>query len=75
MKQLGTFMDDRRTVARRHVSVAERDFEGLILLGEYQDNLEESLLQVQQAITADVLAAHPAGYSTTAHDLLHDLIP
>lgn len=37
--------------------------------------LEAGLLHEEETITSTILAAHPVGYSTTAHDLIHDLIP
>jgi hypothetical protein len=40
-----------------------------------QEGLEPSLLRLEQALTNDVLAAHPIGFSTTSRDLLRDLIP
>jgi len=36
---------------------------------------ENALLRLEQAIAHEVLEAHPKGYSTTAHDFFHDLVP
>lgn len=38
-------------------------------------NVEYSLLLFEGEIVDEVLAAHVSGYSTTTHDLLHDLTP
>jgi hypothetical protein len=38
-------------------------------------NLEYALLFFEEEIANEVLAAHVSGYSTTSHDLIHDLIP
>ena len=32
------------------------------------------LLRFEEDVAALVLASHPTGYSTTTHDLIHDLI-
>jgi hypothetical protein len=37
--------------------------------------VETQLLNREAQLSAEVLAAHPAGYSTTAHDFFRDLIP
>lgn len=37
--------------------------------------LETILLTDQAAVARDLLDAHVRGYSTTSHDLIHDLIP
>jgi hypothetical protein len=37
--------------------------------------LNDRLLRDEETIGQQVLAAHVNGYSTTTHDLLHDLIP
>jgi hypothetical protein len=37
--------------------------------------VEIALFALEQEIAREVLAAHPKGYSTTARDLIHDLIP
>jgi hypothetical protein len=36
---------------------------------------EGALLALQAEVAREVLGAHVAGYSTTAHDFFHDLIP
>ena len=35
----------------------------------------DALLVLEERVSTQVLADHPAGYSTTWHDLVHDLIP
>ena len=37
--------------------------------------LEDGLLDMQGAFTNRMIAADPKGFSTTRHDLIHDLIP
>jgi hypothetical protein len=37
--------------------------------------LEGNLVKVNQVVAAEVLRSHLDGYSTTSHDLIHDLIP
>src|SRR5262249_5596971 len=39
------------------------------------DELEPSFLRCGSILTNELLAAAPRGYSTSAHDLIHDLIP
>ena len=46
----------------------------LRLPNEYGD-VQVKLLKLEKALGTEVLAAHPAGYSTSAHDLLRDLVP
>jgi hypothetical protein len=47
---------------------------GIDLPNEYGD-LQLRLVKLEQTLGAEVLAAHPFGYSTSARDLLHDLVP
>ena len=37
--------------------------------------VQRELLTLEERIAVRVLAANPTGYSTTTHDLLHDLLP
>jgi hypothetical protein len=62
-------------VTGRKVSRSERTFERGLLVGDYQDDVEEALLILEQRLAAELLSSHPAGYSTSARDLLHDLVP
>jgi len=37
--------------------------------------LEAVVVGLERAIAAEIIAAHPTGYSTTTRDLIHDLLP
>ena len=39
------------------------------------DAVEAMLFQLEQSVAREVARAHVTGYSTTTHDLIHDLIP
>jgi hypothetical protein len=46
-----------------------------ISLPSHYADLELKLLKLERTLDSEVLAAHPSGYSTSARDLLRDLVP
>jgi hypothetical protein len=75
MRVVVRFTRDVRDITGRKVSRSERTFERGLLVGSYQDDVEEALLMLEQRLADELLSSHPAGYSTSARDLLHDLVP
>jgi hypothetical protein len=59
--------------SRRH-SVSGRFAAEINLAAKYRIT-ERELLKVESQVASEVLAAHPSGFSTSAHDLLRDLVP
>jgi hypothetical protein len=57
-------------VPQRHVRLDD------LTLCEYNRRVQSGLLVMfQQELTREILAAHAAGYSTSTHDLIDDLLP
>jgi hypothetical protein len=57
-----------------HPDMTSLQLPAVRLLRAY-NNVAGQLLAVEEQIASDVLASHPRGYTTSAHDFFHDLIP
>jgi hypothetical protein len=73
-KNFNQFFFNERKVFKTAYSLYTRTLTGLRRREVYA-TLEEQLLKIEEQLASDVLASHPKGYSTTASDLFHDLIP
>lgn len=51
-----------------------RDYSAGTMKQSWQQ-IESEVLALQQAVTDQVIKSHTSGYSTSTHDLIHDLIP
>jgi len=58
-----------------YLGAKKTNLEAAFALGDRYRTVERDLLALEQEVTERVLAAHPAGYSTTRRDLLRDLLP
>ena len=70
------FSEEERQALEELVAILPSVYYPRIALNSVDiDKLEPTLLRLEQALTSAILAGHPAGYSTTTRDLIHDLLP